>query len=329
MTRTRPTPRLSIGMPVYNGASLLAAALDSFLAQTYRDFEIVVSDNASSDDTPRILEAYAARDPRIRFVRNDRNIGANGNFVRAAELSRAPLFKWAAHDDLYAPAYLARCIEALDTDAGLVLAHADTIFIDEDAKPYKSAGKPGHWIGPCGKMLFVADPTDLATGSLPLGRFAHVIFGSLWGTHMFGVVPRQALEKTKLLQNVPNSDRPWLAELALLGRFHTVPEPLFLKRLHPRMSLMLSDAETIAYVSGDGENYHKRGRQLGVYLRTPVGKPVGWATRNACRAVVLAYSAHVAARSWGGRRHQAVWPIRASDQPREPASSFDAASPRS
>lgn len=329
MMNPRHTPRLSIGIPVYNGAGMLAAALDSFLAQSFTDFEIVVSDNASSDDTPRILEAYASRDPRLRFVRNERNVGANGNFLRAAQLSRAPLFKWAAHDDLYEPTYLARCIAALDADAGLVLAHADTAFIDETGKSYTPAGKPGLWIGPCGKTLFVADPVDLATGSSPLGRFAHVIFGSLWGTHMFGVVPRQVLEKTKLIQNVPNSDRPLLAELALLGRFSTVPEPLFLKRLHPRMSLMLSDAQTIAYVSGDGEKYHKRGRQLGVYLRTPVGKPVGWATRNACRAVVLAYSAQVAARSWSGRRHQAVRPIPASDQSKQSNSSFDAASPRS
>lgn len=316
-------------MPVYNGGALLAVALESILAQTFADFELVISDNASTDDTPQILATYAARDARIRHVRNERNIGANGNFIRVVELASAPLFKWTAHDDLYAPTYLARCLEAIEADPGLVLAHADTVFIDEAGKSYAPAAAPGIWLGPGGESIFIADPTDLATSPGPLRRFSHVVFGSRWGTHMFGVVPRQALDRTHRLQNVPNSDRPFLAELALLGRFHTVPEPLFLKRLHPRMSLMLSDEQTIAYVSGDGEAYHKRGRQLDVYFRTPTGKPVGWLTRTACRGVVLAYSAAVVLRSLNGRRHQAVVPIRRGRTTASTGVKLDQASPRS
>ena len=107
-------PRLSIGLPVYNGQHLLARALDSLLAQTFRDFEIIISDNASSDSTPQICRAYARRDRRIRYVRNSRNLGAIANFNRVFELSRAPLFKWAAHDDLYRETYLERCIRLLE-----------------------------------------------------------------------------------------------------------------------------------------------------------------------------------------------------------------------
>ncbi|MGE0701966.1 MAG: glycosyltransferase family 2 protein [Hyphomicrobiaceae bacterium] len=310
-------PRLSIGIPVYNGESMLAAALDSLLAQTFDDFEIIIADNASTDATPQILAAYAARDPRIRYVQNQRNVGANANFLKVATLASAPFFKWAAHDDLYSPAYLERCMSVLEADSGLVLAHSDTVFIDEGGAPYRASNRPGEWIGPRGDAVFIADPTDLAASGTPLARFAHVVFGSLWGTHMFGVIPRRALERTSLIQNVPNSDRPLLAELALLGRFHTVAEPLFLKRLHPRMSLNLSSAETIAYVSGDQAGYSRRGRQLSVYLRTPDRKPVGWGTRTACRAVVLAYSAQVALRALAGKGHQAVRPLSPVERDRD------------
>ena len=66
------SPRLSIGLPVYNGERFLAQALECLLAQTFRDFELVISDNASTDRTSEICYAYVQRDPRVRYVRNPR-----------------------------------------------------------------------------------------------------------------------------------------------------------------------------------------------------------------------------------------------------------------
>ncbi|MDX2157743.1 MAG: glycosyltransferase family 2 protein [Hyphomicrobiaceae bacterium] len=300
--------RLSIGLPVYNGEALLEETLASLLRQTFADFEIIILDNASTDRTPVIAASAAARDARVRYVRNERNIGANANFTRAAELATAPLFKWAAHDDLYAPTYLQRCIDALDGDPGVVLAHADAVFIDEWGAPFRNGARAGAWIEPATGATYTADPPDLAESARPFVRFGHVVFGSLWGTHMFGVIRREALSRTRLIQNVPSADRPLLAELALLGRFQTVREPLFLKRFHSRMTLALSEHEIRAYVSADSAEYSKRLRQLSIFLATPHRKPIGWLQRLACRGMVLAYAGKVFLRTSRGVTHQAIRP---------------------
>lgn len=99
-------PAVSIGMPVYNGAQYIREALDSLLAQTFSDFELIISDNASSDSTQVICEEYARRDSRIRYVRQSENKGAAANFRFVLDCAKADLFMWAAYDDLWAPNYL-------------------------------------------------------------------------------------------------------------------------------------------------------------------------------------------------------------------------------
>src|SRR4051794_25259685 len=116
-------PKVSIGLPVYNGEAFLAEAVESLLAQTFTDFEILLVDNASTDRTQEICRAFAARDPRVKYHRNETNIGGGPNWNRAYDLtpSDSTYFKWAAHDDRHAPDFLARCVEALDRDPGLAL----------------------------------------------------------------------------------------------------------------------------------------------------------------------------------------------------------------
>src|SRR5688500_17690003 len=100
------SPRVTVGVPVYNGEKLLAAALDSLLAQTYRNFKVIISDNASTDGTREIGESYARKDERVVYTRNEKNIGAAGNLNRLVALADTPYFKWAAYDDLIAPTFL-------------------------------------------------------------------------------------------------------------------------------------------------------------------------------------------------------------------------------
>src|SRR5438132_13873019 len=92
--------QVSIGMPVYNGERYLSGALDSLLSQTLADFDLIISDNASTDATESICRSYAAHDSRIRYFRNENNLGAAANFNRAFELCGGEFFRWAAHDDL-------------------------------------------------------------------------------------------------------------------------------------------------------------------------------------------------------------------------------------
>src|SRR5262249_33791547 len=150
-------PKLSIGLPVYNGEKFLAQALDSLLAQSFRDFEIVISDNASNDRTPEICRSYALRDPRVRYVRNQRNLGAVANFNRVFELSTAPLFKWAAHDDVHREAYLESCIRLLDGNPDVVLAHCATEFIDENGELFPFIQETGSYLDPTTAIHMIAD----------------------------------------------------------------------------------------------------------------------------------------------------------------------------
>src|SRR4051812_19911500 len=109
-------PRLSIGVPVYNGAKFLAATLNSILAQTFGDFELIICDNGSTDATSQICDEYAARDSRVRVWRSPVNLGPAANYNKCFELARGELFKWAAGDDIIAPTFCERCIEKLDAD---------------------------------------------------------------------------------------------------------------------------------------------------------------------------------------------------------------------
>ena len=124
-------PRLTIGLPIYNGEQLLPQALESMLTQEFDDFEVVISDNASVDRTPELCAAYAAKDRRIRYVRNERNLGSIPNFNKLVGLAKGEYFKWAAHDDWCEPEFVGRCVEVLDADPGVVLCHAKATRVDE------------------------------------------------------------------------------------------------------------------------------------------------------------------------------------------------------
>src|SRR5579872_4758271 len=115
-------PRVTIGVPVFNGEAFVAETLKSLLNQTFTDFEIVISDNASTDGTGQICQTYAARDPRIHYYRSDVNRGAAWNHNRVFELAKGEYFKWNSADDLCAPEFLARCVASLDDDPAAVMA---------------------------------------------------------------------------------------------------------------------------------------------------------------------------------------------------------------
>jgi len=211
-------PTLSIALPVYNGERYLRQALDSLLAQSFTDFELLIADNASTDATAEIAPEYAARDPRIRYHRNPQNVGAARNFNLAFGLTSGRYFKWVAHDDLLHRDFLQRCVEALDRDPGAVLAFTRSRIIDEDGRPL---GDYEYALG--------------TESSSPAARF-----GALLEYHRcfesFGVIRRDALEQTRLIGSHAHGDGVLLAHLALLGRFVEIPEFLFFPRKHGEQS---------------------------------------------------------------------------------------------
>ena len=294
------SPRLSIGLPVYNGERFLAQALECLLAQTFGDFELVISDNASTDRTPEICHAYVQRDPRVRYVRNPLNLGSVPNFNRVFELSTAPLFKWAAHDDLHHETYLEGCVRLLDEDPAVVLAHSGTAFIDDHGELFPLCPETGSYIDPKTAAHVVADSPDIGDSPMAVKRFWQVLARARWGTHQFGVIRRASLQQTRLDQNFSGGDRAMLVELALLGRFQSSPERLFLKRIHPDASWALNQRELKSWLSNDGKPYWRRARQLEAFFSAPRGKPIMMLDKTICTMMVAAHCVRVACRALAG-----------------------------
>ena len=288
--KTTVRPQLSIGLPVYNGEKFLASVFDCFAAQTFRDYELIVCDNASTDRTSEICEQYAEKDQRIRAYRNERNLGAIGNYNRVYALSSAtPFFKWAASDDLCEPTYLETCIRTLDENPDVVLAHTGTVFIDSSGSEFPLDRQSGHYLDPITGVRRAPDSTKIGDSGRAVRRFWQVLSDAQWGTHMFGVIRRPALAETGLLRNFPSSDRLLLSELALLGRFKASPERLFQKRFHENVSWALTDRDLKQYLATADHSYSRRSRQLKAYFSVAHGKPIGPLSKTACAAMVAAH----------------------------------------
>ena len=215
-------PLVSIGLPVYNGEKYLEEALDSLLSQTFKDFELIISDNASTDKTGDICQCYLEKDDRVRYYRSETNLGMHRNWNYVFELSSGKYFKWAAHDDLYAPQFVEKCVDILDRDASVVLCSTRTKIVNENGQFLKNYD------------VFVT--ADLLK---PHERFYNMLAVDHWCFQIFGVIRSDVLKETPLHGYYFGSDRNLLAELCLHGRVYEVPEYLFLRRDHPAASTSL------------------------------------------------------------------------------------------
>jgi glycosyltransferase involved in cell wall biosynthesis len=213
--------KINIGLPVYNGEKYLEQAINSLLNQTFRDFDLIICDNASTDRTQDICKSAAARDLRVRYFRNSTNLGAAPNFNRCLELATAQYFKWAAHDDMCLPEYLERCIDVLDSSPDVVACHSGTQFVDEHGS--------------------VLSGYDMEDGKFdnpdPVVRFANAIYEKHWCITIFSLIRRDALLKTSKIESYIGSDRSVIAQLALQGSIVHIPQVLFLSRDHGERSI--------------------------------------------------------------------------------------------
>ena len=244
----RARPKVSVGTPVYNGEKYLPELLDCITKQTFNDFEIIICDNASTDCTAQICREYERVYPQISYVRNGQNIGAVRNYNRVFELGVAPYFKWTAHDDLYEPSYLERCVEILDRCPDVVLAHANMSLVDSEGYPIEFDDTKGCYVDPWSGVALREEPAHLAESVNPEQRFRDVLHLMFWCTAIFGVIRRSALARTSLHRSYYGSDKVLLAELALLGRFCEIDDTLFIKRCHPQMSHYKSTRERAKWI---------------------------------------------------------------------------------
>jgi hypothetical protein len=232
-TCSNHVPRVSIGVPVYNGEKYLASALDSILAQSFTDFEVIISDNASTDRTEQICREYAARDNRIRYVRQPQNRGMTWNFSHTVELARGEYFRWHAHDDSCASTLLQRCVEALDRNPDAVLAYPRVEMIDCNGEPLPD--DPSTWRPPQSadgtRTIDERDPRGLDSPQASR-RYYGVLMKTIWCLEPYGVMRTAVMHTTGKLRSYRAAEKVFIAEMALRGQLIEVPEKLLHVRRH-------------------------------------------------------------------------------------------------
>ena len=208
-------PLVSIGMPVYNGERHVRQALDSLLAQDYENFELIISDNASTDRTEEICQEYAKRDKRIQYYRNQVNMGLVWNFNQLFELSSSEYFMWAAHDDYRDPRYIRLCLEAFGISEDIVLVHTRIEVIDRETGEFILTDNGFSTIGLSAveKFRYIASQNSRACCLI------------------YGIFKSSALRKVMPFKKVLSLDSLLLSELSLQGEFVTIPETLMFERL--------------------------------------------------------------------------------------------------
>lgn len=277
--------KVAIGLPVFNGADYLAEAITSILGQTFGDFELLISDNASDDGTEEICRHYVAQDPRVRYVRQARNIGAANNYNFLVRQTASRYFKWAAHDDVLEPRFLEASVGTLDTQPDVVLASPASDLIDEAGQvlPYfpERRGVIDR-SGVCWPPL-PEDNTELMASD-PAVRFKAVMLNMVMCVEIFGVMRRDVLIQTPLQAPFSGADKVLLAQMALLGPFWLGPEVLFHRRCHAKQySAASSGAYRAAWFSGQKESLlQQQLKLLLAYCHTVQASRLGPAQRMRC-----------------------------------------------
>jgi glycosyltransferase involved in cell wall biosynthesis len=280
-------PTVSIGLPVHNGERYLGEAIDSIIAQTFTDFELIISDNASTDGSERLCRQYAASDRRVRYYRNDRNIGGSRNHGRAFSLARGRYFRFAAYDDVCAPELLSRCVEALDLHPEAVLSYAITVHIDEH----------GRRIGEVRQQK--------ATSVRPSERLRDLIEWDHNCEPIYGLIRSDVLadiqRRMDLLPGYTDADRTLLGQLSLYGQFFQVGQPLFRRRIHSGITTKVFSGwrERMAWSFASGEDpiTFPHWQQFLHYLRAIGAAPLSPGERLRCYGHMIRWISFE--RRWG------------------------------
>ena len=221
-------PRVSVGMPLYNREKYVGASIEAHLNQTYTDFELIITDNASTDRSPEICASYAEKDPRVKYFRNPQNLGAAGNYNRCFELATGEYFRWTPSDDLISPNLLERAVEILDHDPSVFVAYPRTKLINAQ----------GEVTGDFDENLFLM-------GDQPSERWKGVQRNLRLGNLHYGLNRAEKFRKTGLLRNYNGGDFPLIAEMSLYGKFYEIPDAFFYRRMHEEASSALKNSADI------------------------------------------------------------------------------------
>jgi len=214
---------VSLALPVYNGEKYLSEAIHSILAQDFEDFELIITDNASTDRTRDICRTFAERDSRVTYIRNERNMGAAANLNIGFHASTGKYFKWCAYDDLISSNYVGECVRALEAQPDAVLAFGSAKMIDGDGRVVGDRDNA---------MAEIVDEDGFE-------RFRKIFDNSAHCDEIFGLHRREALQRTSLMGAYWSADRTLLEEIAMIGKFAFVPGAVFYNRHHPNRSILI------------------------------------------------------------------------------------------
>jgi glycosyltransferase involved in cell wall biosynthesis len=285
-------PRVSIGLPVYNGARFLRHAFDGLLEQDFEDFELIVTDNASTDGTEEICRAFARSDCRIRYYRNRANIGLSANHNLAFSLARGSFFKWAAHDDGFPPMMLTRLVERLaDAPPSVSLVYSRCEYIDES----------GSVIGLESDGVNCDDPR-------PHRRLAYFLQRVHMYNCLYGLIRTEHVRRTRMWGLYPFSDHVLFAELAMVGVFVELPEPLLQIRRHPGRTFDVNHTKAAfreVFTPGHGHRFSPLSLWGRVYLelmRSAATVPCTQLDKALCSMVALLVPQRRDIRNFGGRQ---------------------------
>jgi glycosyl transferase family 2 len=218
VSASRRTPLVSVALPVYNGADTLVPVVEAVLAQSHQHLELVISDNASTDQTQELGRQFERDDPRVVYLRQPRNVGLLNNFISAANSCTGKYVRWIGDDDSIEPDYVARVVEVFAGDPRLVMVTTQMVY--EDARGSRTPHS-GY------------DP--VALGSLdPVERFGEMLrlltadFASL--DPLYGTMRRELATMPR--RNMLREDQVFAARMSLAGPWGHVPAPLATRRRH-------------------------------------------------------------------------------------------------
>jgi glycosyltransferase involved in cell wall biosynthesis len=283
----RPAPTVSVGLAIYNGEDTVERCVESVLAQSLPDLELVVSDNASTDATPEILARLAAADPRVRVSTNPTNVGQHANMNRVFDLSAGRLFRWISADDWLEPDYARTAVEALD-------AHPEAIGVTTGFRIHSDDGR----------VREERYGGEFPTSPDPARRLERM----LWFFHagdakydpVYGLYRRDVVAQTPRLRFSEQADWLYACELALLGPILHIPDCLldrtreyygpfdhddYLRRLHPeapeaaRSSVLRFYRDVVGIVSEMDLTEEQKRRSRRAAQRFAI-KDVYWRTRQ-------------------------------------------------
>jgi glycosyltransferase involved in cell wall biosynthesis len=283
-------PRVSIGIPVYNGENYLEYAINSLLQQSFKDFEIIISDNASTDKTEEICQSFQSQDGRIRYYRNPINLGAASNYKKVFQLARGEFFKWMAHDDMCSSNYLEECVRVLEADLSVVMSFPRVSLIDKDNKPLPLIAENTYQTSE-GKIILINQQLNFRSSS-PSERYSEVLFRVTECYEFFGLSRTDIIKRTSQHDAYYGSDKVLLTELSLMGKLQEVPNAIGYFRLHAEQSQSIRDAKERASWISPNLNYGKftsRFKCVQGYYRSIFTYPLSLSERFKCLWILISW----------------------------------------